>query len=198
MRLRRRDAVRMLVAAVGVLMMPSFAEEVWAGQNEGARAERDERRSWARAEQDEQRTWERVSTDERPFALRDPESGALYAQESAAPYRVHRGNDDGSAWAEVDLPPTPGSRPLLALDPRNGALHFATGAEGIYRNDGAAGWTLVLPTDEQVDSLMIGPGEPGAVLVRLARRQRVSTGGPSFRSSAEPRGGDILALATQL
>src|SRR5688572_9673093 len=106
MRLRRRDAARMLLATVTALVLAPLA---WKALAPAA----------------EQTPWEPASMPPGWFRFIAEAGRSRFANESTASARILRSSEDGSLWTEVDLPPPiGGGRRSLTIDQKVGDLRF--------------------------------------------------------------------------
>lgn len=113
--------------------------------------------------------WELTGLSEPVQELYTPASGALLARTTGG---LWRSDDGGTSWAPVPLPPPPPDpqQRIVEVDPTNHDVLYAGGAAGLYRSpDRGAHWSLILPTDRDVEAVAVSPADPRLVYVGLKR-----------------------------
>lgn len=117
-------------------------------------------------------TWELTELTEPVQESFTPSSGAFLARTASG---LLRSDDAGASWRALALPPAGPRSALVAVDPTNHDVVYATGAEGLYRSvDGGLSWMARLsyvqvdPTvapDRFVWHLAVSPAEPNLLYV---------------------------------
>ena len=113
--------------------------------------------------------WQLTGLTVRTSELFTPASGAFFARTAEG---LARSDDAGESWSAVGLPaaPRPGDIRVVAIDPANHAVLYASGMEGIYKSsDNATSWALVLPTNNRVLRIAVSRADPNLVFAAFGR-----------------------------
>jgi photosystem II stability/assembly factor-like uncharacterized protein len=167
MRSTRRGFMRGLVAMVAATALPMTARQATVASAAPASPGGGARTATARLAQGAE--WQMALPNVAATRIFTPASGALFA---ATTIGLHRSDDGGANWTEVQLPPlhTPGV--AIEVDPTDHRVVYVDTPTGLQRtDDDAATWAMILPSDRKTLKIAVSPADPSLVYVAQAAQE---------------------------